>query len=51
MDFFDFMTEDIVIDRTYNTLNHIIIVIDSPSIVARDRLVKSLQLVKKLDAG
>jgi rod shape-determining protein MreB len=45
------MTEDIAIDLgTANTLiiHNDKVVIDSPSIVARDRsLVKSLQLVKK----
>jgi hypothetical protein len=48
---FDFMTEDIAIDLgTANTLiiHNDKVVIDSPSIVARDRIsVKSLQLVKK----
>jgi rod shape-determining protein MreB len=47
---FDFMTEDIAIDLgTANTLiiHNDKVVIDSPSIVAREYRVKSLQLVKK----
>jgi rod shape-determining protein MreB len=49
MGFFDFMTEDIAIDLgTANTLIHNDkVVIDSPSIVARDRISKSSLLVKK----
>lgn len=51
MGFFDFMTEDIAIDLgTANTLiiHEGKVVIDSPSIVARDRTTgKLLQLVRK----
>jgi rod shape-determining protein MreB len=50
MGFFDFMTEDIAIDLgTANTLiiHNDKVVIDSPSIVARDRIsVKSLRVKK-----
>jgi rod shape-determining protein MreB len=56
MGFFDFMTEDIAIDLgTANTLiiHNDKVVIDSPSIVARDRISGKIIAVGKsqLDAG
>jgi rod shape-determining protein MreB len=50
MGFFDFMTEDIAIDLgTANTLiiHNDKVVIDSPSIVARDRISGKSLLVKR----
>jgi rod shape-determining protein MreB len=51
MGFFDFMTEDIAIDLgTANTLiiHNDKVVIDSPSIVARDRISGKLSLLVKI---